>query len=1119
MPTRRLSFLGCGLCGLAVAVLSFLLAAPALAAVPQPEETLPLEEARERPIAAGEVHPWRVMVAPGTALLVTVELHDIDLGLEARRAGDGERIAVHGGHDRWGPEVLLLEAPGEYRLEIHPWGNSMWPGRYTLQAQALPARPVESARRDALALMSRAGQEGRPETPEASRRAVATYRQALDAWRSLGERTWQAETLVFLAVLEKTSGELPAATRDFQAALALWRELGKPEREAEALNWLGLIYEDTQGLETARESWESALSLWHGLGDRFEEATTHVNLCHLEQRKGEPQTALPCYQEVLAFFHDSGIQRKEALILSNMGGAYGSLGEPDAALDSYEKALALRHTLGDDPTGEAETLINIAALHLTLGEWQEALRRYEEIRDLLAPLGNRALQATVLSSIGFIYNSVGEPRRALSYFTDAWKLRRGMGDRWNEITSLNNLGSAWRSLGDLDKALDHHRRALALAQSLDDAPQKAASRRRLAEIYLDRGDSAAALHEIDAALPVLLQKGGRRSQAEILHLNGRALTLADRAREALPVLRDALARRRDLRDRAGEAETLYELALAERSLGLAADALAHAEEGVARVEELRIGFLSADLRTSFLATRRHAFSLLIDLLMDRHAAEPGKGYEWTAFAISERARARALLDVLRAGSAGSKASPDLLARRTAFLRRLSAKVDKRSTQSGARAKALEDEIDSIRVEVDAVEAKIRRQDPRFADFSSPPPVEPHQISAGLEPGTMLLEYSLGEDRSFLWAVEAGRIQAFILPGQKEIEDLARRVYEEMSTVEAGGARRGRAAEGLSRILLGPVWSDAARLRRLVVVPDGALGILPFAALPVPDPGRSWKTPGTLEPLLERLEVASIPSATTLAVQRQRLERHAQASRWAAVLADPVFAADDPRLARRSAAILPAPEKKRTAESRLRDPGAEEVAETPERLPSTRLEADAIARMAPPGQVWRGLGLDASREFVLSGRLRDYRVLHFATHAVADTRNPELSGLMLSRVDAEGHPREGFLGLSDIYELDLDADLVVLSGCRTAVGKEVRGEGLMGLTRGFQYAGVPRVVASLWRVQDRATAELMTRFYKAMWRDHMAPAAALREAQRSLRSETRYRASYFWAGFVLQGDWN
>jgi CHAT domain-containing protein len=253
--------------------------------------------------------------------------------------------------------------------------------------------------------------------------------------------------------------------------------------------------------------------------------------------------------------------------------------------------------------------------------------------------------------------------------------------------------------------------------------------------------------------------------------------------------------------------------------------------------------------------------------------------------------------------------------------------------------------------------------------------------------------------------------------------------------------------------------------------------------------------------VERLEVVSIPSATTLAAQRRRLQGRAQAPLWAAVFADPVFGEDDERLTRHRPVQVA-----RGASRRL------------ERLPATLREANAVAGLAPSGQVKLAIGLAANREAVLAADLRRYRIIHFATHALADLQNPELSGLVLSQLDAKGRPREGFLGLSDIYELDLHADLVVLSGCKTALGKEVRGEGLMGLTRGFQYAGVPRVVATLWPVLDRATAELMKRFYGAMWRKNLTAAAALREAQRSLRGEPGYRNPYFWAGFVLQGDW-
>ena len=603
-----------------------------------------------------------------------------------------------------------------------------------------------------------------------------------------------------------------------------------------------------------------------------------------------------------------------------------------------------------------------------------------------------------------------------------------------------------------------------------------------------------------------------RYELEGMSVHGRALILGGRREEALPVLQAALVLHREVHDRAGEAETLQTLAAAERSLGRLANARAHAAEAVARVEELRTGFVSPSLRAAFLATQHRAYGLVIDLLMDRHKAEPEAGHDREALEANERARARSLLDVLfsaRAGRPGSAVPAAVLERRQALRRRLSARVDLQLKQSGAKAKELEREVEDLLVQLDGIEAEIRRLDPHYAAVSAPPTFQVAEIARLLDPGTLLLEYALGEEHSYLWAVGPDSFHSFVLPPQREIEALAHQLYTELSTVEAGAGRRRETAEALSRMLLGPVWPEAAHAQRLVVVPDGALHLLPLGVLPAPGSG---------EYLLDRLEIVSIPSATTLALQRQRLEHRPPAAKWAAVLADPVFRADDPRLVKPSVTAKAAAGRPAAARPEpLRGAPADAPLSALERLPATGREADSIAGLAP-GPIWTGRDLAASREAVLAGSLRGSRVVHLATHAIADMRHPELSGLVLSLFDAAGRPQEGFLSLSDIYELDLDADLVVLSGCPTALGKEIQGEGLMGLSRGFFYAGVPRVVASLWPVQDRTTAELMTRFYRAIWRDDLPPAAALRAAQRRLRHDRRYRDPYSWAGFVLQGDW-
>ena len=189
-----------------------------------------------------------------------------------------------------------------------------------------------------------------------------------------------------------------------------------------------------------------------------------------------------------------------------------------------------------------------------------------------------------------------------------------------------------------------------------------------------------------------------------------------------------------------------------------------------------------------------------------------------------------------------------------------------------------------------------------------------------------------------------------------------------------------------------------------------------------------------------------------------------------------------------------------------------------RLPYTRLEADQLLALTPRASSFRATDFQASRATVLSSDLGKYRYVHFATHGVLDTERPGLSSLVLSMVDAQGKPQDGFLRANEIYNLKLPAELVVLSACQTGLGKEIKGEGLVGLTQGFMYAGAARVVVSLWNVNDKATAELMTRFYEKMLKQGERPAAALRAAQVEMWKQKQWQSPYYWAAFTMQGEW-
>jgi CHAT domain-containing protein len=355
---------------------------------------------------------------------------------------------------------------------------------------------------------------------------------------------------------------------------------------------------------------------------------------------------------------------------------------------------------------------------------------------------------------------------------------------------------------------------------------------------------------------------------------------------------------------------------------------------------------------------------------------------------------------------------------------------------------------------------------------------------------VLLEYSLGESRSFAWAIARNRTESFVLPASADIADLARRVYAELQKQPAAALATMR----LSQMLLKPLAGEL-RPKRVVVVADGPLEYIPFAALP--DPARPTTS------LLSRHEVVHLPSASAFLALR-RIQSSTASSKRLAVFADPVF---DPGDARVAGAVGRAPVQDSVLGLSL------------PRLPFSRQEAIAISGLVPPPERKEALGFEATRALFLSPDVGQYKIIHLATHAVLNTEHPDLSGIVLSEVDPSGKHIDGVIRLLDLYQMRLQADLVVLSACETALGKEIRGEGLVGLTRGFMYAGAPRVVASLWKVDDHATAELMRIFYNAMLGPaKLRPAAALRSAQIALSHNPRWASPYYWGAFVLEGDW-
>jgi len=512
-------------------------------------------------------------------------------------------------------------------------------------------------------------------------------------------------------------------------------------------------------------------------------------------------------------------------------------------------------------------------------------------------------------------------------------------------------------------------------------------------------------------------------------------------------------------------------------------------------------------------------------LMQMHQQRPSEGFAEAALQISEKGRARSLLELLREARAEiTKGVDPSLIEREGYLRRKIAEKAEQQTRllskkyTDEQASVLSKEIEALTTEYDQVQTRIRQASPRYAALVEPSPIGVEAIQKQLlDADTLLLEYALGEQKSFVWAVTPDSVKSFELPGRAQIEQEAKRFYQLLTqrgvnvSNETLAQRKDRlnhadleypaVAANLSRMLLAPLAAELKQ-KRLVVVAEGVLQYVPFSALP---------SPGAERPLIIDHEIVTLPSASVLAVLREEFANRKPASKAVAVLADPVFSATDSRLTGKAADISAVSfDAERSAE----ESGLGGLV----RLRFSRQEAEEIARLAGDRRNLKALDFSANRAVATDASLSDYRIVHFATHGLINNQHPDLSGIVLSLVDEQGRPQNGFLRLYDIYNLKLNADLVVLSACQTALGKEIKGEGLVGLTRGFMYAGAPRVVASFWRIDDRATADIMRRFYEAMLKDGLPPAAALRAAQVSMLNDKRWQSPHFWAAFTLQGEW-
>ncbi len=923
--------------------------------------------------------------------------------------------------------------------------------------------------------------------PGNAKEALAAYDQAAAAWEEISDISMLRRTLAWKAIyLAFTAGQPEQARAVILRAVALGNA-HDPVEQANAWKSAGFIQTDLADYSEGWQDYSNALRLFAEAGDSFNQEVLFENRGKLLQMTGDYEGALQDENGAIA----KGQELQDQVGMLHTEDAIGSIdllqGKMQAAFEAYSEVLQLEKINAADPMiGFAET--DLASLYQQLGatvQSRDMQARAEAFWAahpyLLGQLATMIQRAKLEEDAGKLSDSFGTYTRTL-------QLTESTGMKREKVFALLGLGTTCTKLKRFADARSYFAQASQLAGEI---------------------------HESDALADIALADGDLEMRA------GHLPAAREDYQKAAEIARQSF-------DHPGVISALGGLAHAEFQSGDDRAALKDIEDALDGIESARDSTPPNSLRTGYFSSWHSYYALAIDVLMHLDAQHRGSGYDRQALVIAERGRARFLLDQLEESGSGESAveNRELRARQQATLRRIhlaqSSLAALRTAHPHAAGTArLESEVAGLMEEEDRLEAELNRGGASLSGAASlfhTPGALIGKIQRNLDSKSAALEYWTNDDGSYLWVVTTDSIHVWKLPGAEKLSAMARQINRDLAApfqgepsspeafsaaLAASNSQFERAARQLGGWLM-PPGAIPGSVHTLLVVGDGPVLSVPMEALRLAT-GNGQE----LRALQDQYCVVREPSIAALLSLLQR--RESGRSTELAVIADPVFNANDPRAA---------------------DAGREHdaIGDAADNFWSEATTVGHLTRLAYAGQEVRGIetaagashvhsmvGFSASAEQVRSLDWSRFRVVHFATHAFLNPVQPDLSNILLSRLDAAGHPQPGALWFSDIASMKMPVDLVVLSACQTANGDPLPGEGLVGLSYSFLIAGSRRVVGSLWDVDDAATAALMGHFYKALYHGSESPAEALRSAKRAIANTPRWSNPYYWAGFTIEGD--
>jgi CHAT domain-containing protein/Tfp pilus assembly protein PilF len=1039
-----------------------------------------------------KTHDYELPLAAGTFLSVEVEKYGVNVSATLFNPGRG-RIATSGGPK--GPRAtemlaLVTSLVGAYQLSMTFQEPKQSAGHYVVRVrESRPAKDGDELRVKAVSALT---ESQRLRSRKEWDRASAKAQEALTLWGKVADGTGETEALNELGQIATDQEEHQKALTWYDQALRRAQESGYLEGEAWSRSNAGFSYQKLREYDKAIEAYQLAGDLWKRAGRLSEQAFVLRGLGTVRYAKGEYEEALRVFDLALPFTEAAKDFNEQASIQNSIGAAHSRQGKLSDALKAFEKALDLSRQV--EGTSD-QTIIenNLAALYIYRGQFQKAVEMYESLVVKTKP----DEQGILFRNLGVAYQELGDLKEAEECYQRSLAAYQGVRDLAGQIDALTALGTVHLYLQEPQKALAKYEEASKLA-----AKETWIISYSIGLARLELKEPKLALESLEKALT--LEEDKDSDTALTWLAMGTAYCDSGDPQRAAKKFGEAIELGTEI-----QYPTAVALGLLRRArLWRDEERLLEAREDISRalevVESTWSGITGDDSRTSFMASKRAYYEVYISILMRLEKASPGSGYVKQALEISERARARGLLNLLAEGrvDVSQGLSADLRKKEDDLLDEISlVQIALRATKSPADLKRWGGKLDELDKRRKSLDLEIRLKHPRYAEVRYPVPRSLPDIQKDLDDRTAILEYALGEEDSTLFVVTRNSVTAYEVPPASQVAKQVRRLRTTLER-ENKLARREYldAAFQLYQELIAPARDVLAGKSSLLIAPDGALYYVPFEAFLTEAPGD--KEFRDLPYLVKQYSMAYIPSASVLAGLREpRGETVSGSHKQFVALAPFVEPERAPDVSHQSST------RNMSGHVRVNLPS----------LPASRREVSGIADLYSDSSL-QFFGQNAREDIVKNNPdIASAERLHFATHAELDETYPELSALVLASGGEKGEAGEdGFLSVKEIFNLKLAADFVVLSACKTGLGKEVTGEGLIGLTRAFFYAGVPSLVVSLWNVTDGATPGLMLDFYRNLGH-RQSKSEALRKAKLETIQKGTYDHPSYWAAFILIGE--